>query len=146
MHSTFTTPTPHRSKTLAAWLAFLFGVFGAHGWYLGRSKSWCVTAFSMACLLLAQLYPSWWDNPAFLLLIVPMLSGFIEALVFALKPDAWFDARYNTGSGHTTQTGWGAVFVAALTTLIGGATLMFWIAMVVMHVFEASGGLDGYRY
>jgi len=143
MHST---ATFHRSKTLAAWLAFLFGVVGAQGWYLGRRKSWCVTAFTVACLVLAQFYRSWWDNPAFLLLIVPMLAGFIEALVLALKPDAWFDARYNPGSSHITQTGWGAVIVAGLTTLLGGATLMFWIAMVVMHVYEAMGWLDGYQY
>jgi len=136
----------HRSKVMAAWLAFLFGVFGAQWWYLGRRRAWCVTAFAIACLLLAQLYPSWWDNPAFLLLILPMLAGFIEALVLALKPDAWFDARYNAGTSGATQTGWNAVIVAILTTLIGGAVLMFWIAMVVMHVYEAMGWLDGYNY
>jgi len=138
--------TNHRSKVLAAWLAFLLGVFGAQGWYLGRRRAWRVTAFTLACLLLAQVYPSWWDNPAFLLLIIPMLAGFIEALVLALKPDAWFDARYNAGSSASTHTGWGAVCVAALTTLVGGATLMFWIAMVVMHVYEAMGWLDGIHY
>jgi len=139
-------PTPHRSKTLAAWLAFLFGIFGAQGWYLGRRRSWCVTAFSTVCLLLAQFYPSWWDNPAFLLLIVPILAGCIESLVLALKPDAWFDTRYNAGSDQKTQTGWDAVIVAGLTTLLGGATLMFWIAMVVMHVYESMGWLEGYHY
>jgi len=136
----------HRSKVTAAWLAFLFGVFGAHGWYLGRRRAWGVTTFTVACLLLARFYPSWWDNPAFLLLILPMLAGFIEALVLALKSDAWFDARYNAGSGITTQTGWNAVVVAILTTLVGGGILMFWIAMVVMHVYEAMGWLDGIRY
>jgi len=136
----------HRSKVAAAWLAFLFGAFGVQGWYLGRRHAWCVTAFTATCLLLARLYPSWWDNPAFLLIIIPMLAGFIEALVLALKPDDWFDARYNAGSGQHTHTGVNAVVVAVLTTLIGGATLMFWIAMVVMHVYEAMGWLDAYQY
>jgi len=136
----------HRSKVVAAWLAFLLGGLGVQGWYLGRKRAWCVTTFALVCLLLAHLYPSWWDNPAFLLLIIPMLAGFIEALVLALKPDAWFDARYNVDSGATTQTGWNAVIVAVLTTLVGGGVLMFWIAMVVMHVYEAMGWLDGYTY
>jgi len=136
----------HRSKVVAAWLAFLLGVFGAHAWYLGRRRAWCVTVFTTVCLVLARLYPSWWDNPAFLLLIIPILSGFVEALVLALKPDDWFDTRYNPDSGTTTKTGWDAVIVAMLTTLVGGAVLMFWIAMMVMHVYAAMGWLDGYTY
>lgn len=138
-------PSP-RSKLAAAWLSLLLGVFGAHWWYLGRRHAWLVTTFSLACLLLTRQYPSWWDNPAFLLLILPILDGFIEALVFALKPDAWFDARYNPEHPPSNRSGWGAVVVAMLTTLVGGATLMFWIAMIVMHVYEQMGWLDGYVY
>jgi len=132
----------HRNKVLAAWLAFLFGGVGAHWWYLGHRRAWVVTGFALLCLLFSRLYPSWWDNPPFLLLIIPITAGFIEALILALKPDAWFDARYNADSGRVTQTGWGAVLVAALTTLGGGAVLMFWLAMIVMHVFEIMGWLD----
>src|SRR3546814_5060286 len=74
----FTTPTRHRSKAVAAWLACLLGVFGAHWWYVGRPKAWMVTAFTVAMLVLTQFYPVWWDNPAFLVLIIPMTDGFIE--------------------------------------------------------------------
>jgi len=90
---------------IAAWLACLFGVFGAHWWYMGRRHAWVITVFSVSMLVLAQFYPVWWDNPAFLVLIIPVADGFIESLVFALKPDERFDALYNAGSGLRTQTG-----------------------------------------
>src|SRR3546814_13341186 len=111
----FTTPTRHRSKAVAAWLACLLGVFGAHWWYVGRPKAWMVTAFTVAMLVLTQFYPVWWDNPAFLVLIIPMTDGFIEALVFALKRDEWFDAKYNPGSSRRNRMGWGSVLAAIRT-------------------------------
>lgn len=140
----FTTPIPHRSKVTAAWLACLLGVFGAHWWYIGRRGAWMVTAFSILMLALTQLYPVWWDNPAFLVLIVPICAGFIEALVFALRPDEKFDAKYNPGSVIATRTGWNAVIAAIVTTFVGGIITMFGIALIVVHVYTAMGWLDGY--
>jgi hypothetical protein len=142
----FTTPVRHRSKAAAAWLACLLGVFGAHWWYVGRPKAWMFTAFSVSMLVLAQFYPVWWDNPAFLILIIPVTEGYIEALVFALKPDEWFDARYNPNSGLVNRTGWNAVLAAIATTFFGGTVLVFGIALIVMHVYTAMGWLDGYVF
>jgi hypothetical protein len=142
----FTTPVRHRSKAAAAWLACLLGVFGAHWWYVGRPKAWLFTAFSVSMLVLAQFYPVWWDNPAFLILIIPVTEGYIEALVFALKPDEWFDARYNPNSGRVNRTGWNAVLAAIATTFFGGTVLVFGIALIVMHVYTAMGWLDGYVF
>src|SRR5690606_28014748 len=105
----------HRSKVIVALLAAILGVFGAHWWYLGRPRAWMVTLAACVLIVWAQFYPVWWDNPPFLLLIVPVTAGFIEALVFSLKPDAWFDVRYNAGSGRTTRTGWGPVLIAIFT-------------------------------
>lgn len=142
----FTTPVRHKSKVVAAWLACLFGVFGAHWWYMGRRYAWLFTGTTVVMLLLAQLYPIWWDNAPFLILIIPMTEGFIEALFFALQSDEAFDARYNVGSGQQTRTGWNAVLAAIFTTLMGGTALVFGIAVIVMHVYEAMGWLDGYVY
>jgi len=139
-----TEPARHRSKVIVALLAAVLGVFGAHWWYLGRPRAWLVTLASCALIVLAQFYPVWWDNPPFLLLIVPVTAGFIEALVFSLKPDAWFDARYNAGSGKTTRTGWAPVLIAIFTTLLGSSVMLFGIALIVMHVYKALGWLDGY--
>jgi len=111
-----------------------------------RRYAWLFTAFSVLMLLMAQLYPVWWDNPAFLVLIIPMTEGFIEALVFALRSDEAFDARYNPNSGRQTRTGWGAVLAAIFTTFMGGTAMVFGIALIVMHVYTAMGWLDGYVY
>ncbi|TEA77573.1 hypothetical protein ERE07_14370 [Allopusillimonas ginsengisoli] len=129
---------------IAAWLASLLGLFGAHWWYLGRRGAWAVTLFGVLMLAIAHLYPVWWDNPPFLVLIIPITAGFIESLILALKPDAWFDARYNPGSGQQTQTGWNAVLAAIFATFVGAMVLMFGIALIVMHVYTALGWLDGY--
>jgi len=135
---------PHRSKIIVALLAAALGVFGAHWWYLGRPRAWLVTGTACLLVVLARLYPVWWDSPPFLLLVVPATAGFIEALVFSLKPDAWFDARYNPGSGRSTSTGWGPVLIAIFTTLVGSSVMLFGIALIVMHVYTAMGWLDGY--
>jgi TM2 domain-containing membrane protein YozV len=140
----FNTPVRHRSKVLAAWLAFLLGVVGAHWWYMGRRGAWLLTAFALVMLGLTRLYPVWWDSPPFLILIVPITAGFIEALVFALMADEKFDAKYNPGSGIATRTGWNAVIAAIVTTFVGGSVLMFGIALIVVHVYTAMGWLDGY--
>lgn len=136
--------TRHRSKLIVALLAAVLGAFGAHWWYLGRPKAWLVTLTTCALIVLAQLYPVWWDNPPFLLLIIPVTAGFIEALVFSLKSDEWFDARYNLGSGRRTETGWGPVIIAILTTLFGSSVVLFGIALIVIHAYKALGWLDGY--
>lgn len=133
----------HFSKLTVSLLAAVFGVVGAHWWYLGRRWAWAATAVPCLLIVLVQFYPVWWDNPPFLLLIIPATAGFIEALVFALKPDEKFDTRYNPKSGRQTATGWGPVLVAIGVTLFGSGILVFGIAMIVMHVYVALGWLDG---
>ncbi|HEY9279230.1 MAG TPA: NINE protein [Eoetvoesiella sp.] len=140
------TRTERKSKTIAALLAAVLGVFGAHWWYLGRRYAWLATALPCVLIVLTRLYPVWWDSPPFLLLIIPATAGYIEALILALKPDAQFDARYNPLSGVATQTGWGPVVIAIFTTLLGSSVLVFGIALIVMHVYTAMGWLDGYVF
>jgi TM2 domain-containing membrane protein YozV len=142
----FTIPAPHRSKVVAAWLACLFGVFGAHWWYMKRRGAWGVTAFALLMIVLAQFYPIWWDSPPFLLLIIPTAAGYIDALIYALTADEKFDARYNPGSGEVTKTGWNAVIPAIFTTFFGSTVLMAGLAVTVMHVYTAMGWLDGLVY
>jgi hypothetical protein len=138
------TPSRHISKVTVAWLASLLGVLGAHWWYLGRRRAWMITSFTVLMLILSRFYASGWDNPPFLLLVIPATEGFIEALVFALKPDDQFDAKYNPGSGRTTHTGWNAVLAAIFTTLAGTFVLTWGIAFMVMYVYVSMGWLDGY--
>lgn len=138
---------PHRNKVLVAWLASLLGVVGGHWWYLGRRGAWVLTAYTALMLALSfTVFDSWWDNPAFLSLNILFAAGFIESVVFALKPDEAFDARYNPDSGQTTRTGWNAVIVAIVSTLLGGIVVVAGIAMTVMYVYISMGWLDGYVF
>lgn len=136
----------HRNKVVVAWLASLFGIFSLHWWYLGRRHAWLVTALAVGMLVLAQFYPVWWDSPPFLLLLIPISAGIIEALVFALTPDEKFDVRHNPHSSVQTKTGWDAVIAAIVTTLLGGTVIVFGIAMIVVHVYTAMGWLDDYVF
>lgn len=141
---TATVSVRHRNKVTAAWLASLLGVFGAHWWYMGRRHAWMVTVFSVLMLVLAQFFPVWWSNPAFLLLLIPATDGVIESLVFALMDDKKYDARYNPGSSVVTRTGWGAVIAAIVSTLLGGTVIVFGIAVTVIYVYTTMGWLDGH--
>lgn len=132
------------SKVKVGLLAALFGGLGAHWWYLGRPRAWLVTVIGSALLASAFLFDVWWENPAFFLLFIPILAGFIEAIVLCLMSDARFDARYNPGLIRTTPSGWGPVLVAGFTLLIGTVALMFGIAMIVIYIWTAVGWLDGF--
>lgn len=139
------TPRALRSKLIAALLALLLGPLGAHAWYMRRRYAWLVTTYAAVCGIVAALQPVWWDNPAFFLLFIPAIDGFIEAAVFSLMADEKFDARYNAGT-PANRTGWPHVLTALATVLIGGAASMFMLAMVVIHVYHALGWLDGLTY
>jgi hypothetical protein len=136
-----------RGKVAVGLLACLFGWLGGHWWYLGRRHAWLVTALALASGFCAySFYPVWYDNPAFFLLFIPMIDGFIESAVFSLMPDEKFDRLYNPGLGRPSKTGWGPVLVAILACLVGAIATMFAIAMVVVYTWVAMGWLDGYVF
>ena len=134
-----------RSKLIVALLALCLGTVGAHAWYLRRRHAPIMTLYALVAGAVAVMQPSWWDNPAFFLLFIPAIDGFIEAAVFSLMADATFDRHYNAGLA-VSQTGWSHVTVALATVLIGGAASMFMVAMVVVYVYQAIGWLDGLTY
>ncbi|HBI83596.1 hypothetical protein [Sheuella amnicola] len=124
-------------------LSALFGVIGAHWWFLGRKRAWLLTLISIGLMVASSFATVWWENPAFFLLLIPMVAGFIEAIVFCLMSDERFDARYNPGLVRPAPSGWGPVLVAGFTLLIGTIILMFGIAMIVLYVWTELGWLDG---
>ena len=147
--SSSTQPTPEvasrfRSKTTVGLLACLFGCVGAHWWYLGRRHAWLVTLAALILMVLSSRADVWWENPAFFLLFIPAVDGFIEAIVLCLMSDARFDARYNPGLVRKEPSRWGPVLVAAFSLLVGTVTLMFGIAMIVLYVWTLLGWLDGF--
>lgn len=135
--------TPQKSKVVAGLLSFYGGWFGAHWFYLGRRYAWAVALFTLAMFALASQAPVWWDTPPLFAVFVPMIAGFIEAIVLCLMSDERFDARYNPGFVRTRPTGWGPVIVAASSLLIGTVLMLFAIAHVVLHIWNRLGWLEG---
>ncbi|ANN69437.1 hypothetical protein BAU08_05460 [Bordetella bronchialis] len=125
-------------------MALFFGWMGAHWWYLGRRGAIWLTLYAIACLAATRLFPVWYDNPAFFLLFIPMVEGFIESAVLCLRADEKFDRAYNPGLATPSRTGWGPVLVALGALLIGSVCGMFAIAMVVVYVWQSMGWLEGY--
>lgn len=132
------------SKVKVGLLAALFGCIGAQWWYLGRPRAWMVTSIGLILIVASACAPVWWENPAFFLLFIPTVAGFIEAIVLCLMSDARFDARYNPGLVRAHPSGWGPVLVAGFTLLIGTIALMIGIAVIVIYVWTALGWLDGF--
>lgn len=132
-----------RTKALAALLASTGGAFGLHGLYLGRSTWWLPLAVTMPALALLVGVRNWYQTPAFFVLMIPVVAGFIEALVLALMADERFDARFNPGCARRNRSGWDAVLVAIGTLLIGAIALMATIALLTQTVFEHLQGTPG---
>ncbi len=132
-----------RSKTLAAWLAFVGGTLGLHRFYLhGLRDIWGWV------LVLPTLLGTWGvermdtlgqdDHLAWML--IPLLGitisvAMFSAILIALTPDEKWDARFNP-AGQPSATGWGPVLAAIAALLIGGAALMGTIAFGGQKFFE----------
>lgn len=131
-----------RSKVVVALLGLFLGVFGAHAWYLRRSYAWCITLAAVVCLIGASQYPVWFENPLFFLLLLPIVDGFIQALVYSLMSDEQFDRRFNPEHPGSNRTSAAPICIAIVTVLWGAVVMMFGIAMVVLYIWEAMGWLD----
>jgi TM2 domain-containing membrane protein YozV len=127
---------PFRNKALAALLAAALGAFGAHRLYLGLRAWWLPLAVTVAMLPLLYGVENWYRSPAFFILMVPVVAGFIEALRLAVMLDERFDTRYNAHSGRKNQSGWNAVFVAIVTLMVGNVVLLTTLALLFQTFFE----------
>ncbi|AJK45465.1 NINE protein [Burkholderia plantarii] len=145
-------PAPHsphsprfRSKTLAAALAFLLGAFGAHRFYLYGRRDLAGWAHLVGTLLGAR---------GVLLLVsterasvlgwslampgaISLLAAFLAAIVYGLRPDDRWDARFNADTGRRSRSGWTVVFVVIFSLLIGAFLLMTGLALSFQTYFES---------
>jgi TM2 domain-containing membrane protein YozV len=126
-----------RHKAFAALLAALGGALGLNRLYLGQRLWWLPLAISALTLPLLVGVRNWYQSPAFFVLMVPVVAGFIQSLVIALMPDERFDARFNAGTPRRNHSGWDAVLVA-IATLAGGAiALMASLALLFQTYYES---------
>lgn len=136
-----------KSKTLAAWLAFLGGPFGAHRFYLHGAADWL--AWLLPVPTLAGMYGvlRMWNlgqDDAVSWVLIPVL-GFtfagccLTAIVYGLKKPQEWNARYNPQAEPEAPAGrtqWATVWAIALSLMIGAAVLMTSIAMSFQGYFE----------
>lgn len=129
---------PFRNKAVAALLACLGGAFGAPWIYLRQRGWWLAPALSAITLPWLIGVKNWWVTPAFFVFMVPVIAGFLYALVLALMPDERFDARFNPGSAQRNQSGWAPVLVAIATLLVGATVTVTTIVLAIQTAVEAS--------
>jgi hypothetical protein len=132
-----------RSKTTAARLALLAGVFGAHRFYLRGARD------ALGWAQLAPTLPGLWglwralsfgldDRGARLALPLLGLSvgaAMFQAVLIGLCADARWDARWNAHSTRRSASGWGAVLVVMVALLAGTAALMGTLAFVLQGLY-----------
>ena len=130
-----------RSRTVAAWLAVIGGVLGAHRFYLhgwhdrAGWLAWLPTIAGLVGLRRLETFGTD-DGPALLLLPLLGLSlaaAMAAALVIALTPaDRWAE-RFGRPA---RPPGWGPVLAAIAALLIGATALLSAVAMGFQRFFE----------
>lgn len=133
----------YRSKTLAAWLALVFGVLGLHRMYLYGLKdrwAWLHPLPSATGFIGVMRMRALGQDDQLAWLLIPFLGlmisvAMLTSIIYALTPDERWDQRHNPGHA-TTATGWGPVFAAVAALLLGGSTLMATIAFGGQKFFE----------
>ena len=133
----------YRSKTLATWLALLFGALGLHRFYLHGFRDvigWLHPVPTALGLLGVQRMIAFGQDDRLAWLLVPLLGlmlsqAMLMAILYGLMPDEKWDARHNVGL-PTHATAWGPIFAVVLALLLGGAVLMGTIAFSGQRFFE----------
>jgi archaellum biogenesis protein FlaJ (TadC family) len=126
-----------RHKALAALLAALTGALGLNRVYLGQGLWWLPLGITLGVLPLLIGVRNWYQTPAFFVAMVPVVAGFLQALVLALMPDEKFDARFNANTDRRNRSGWDAVLVAIASLAAGTIVLTATIALLFQTYFES---------
>lgn len=134
-----------RSKTLTAALAFLVGSLGAHRFYLFGKRDpygWAHVLGTLmgipgVMLLVASERASMLGWVLAFFGAVSVLSAFLAAIVYGLRPDEKWDAQFNAHSQRRSRSGWTVIFVVILSLFIGAFLLMTGLAVSFQTYFES---------
>jgi hypothetical protein len=136
-----------KSKTLAAWLAFLGGPLGLHRFYLhgfGDRLGWLLPIPTALGLYGIERVQEFGQDDVLSWLLVPLL-GFtfaaccLTAIFYGLMPTEKWNARFNPGLPAEAEAGsthWGTIVAIALSLAIGAGVLMASIAFSFQRYFE----------
>ena len=139
-------PKPHqgKSKLITVALAFPFGTVGLHRFYLGglRDKfAWAHLLAALAGVIGVMSMQTGAGSPALNWTFAiaggaSVTSAFLAAIVYGLRPDDKWDARFNP-HGTPTRSGWPVVILVILSLLIGTGLLMAGLAISFQTFFES---------
>jgi len=136
-----------KSKTLAAWLAFVGGPLGLHRFYLrglGDLFGWLLPIPTALGLYGIQRVQQLGQDDQLSWLLVPLL-GFtvagccLQAILYGLTPREDWNARFNAAAPADAEAGgtrWTTIFAIALALMIGAGVLMASIAFSFQRYFE----------
>lgn len=133
-----------KSKLLTVALAFLFGSVGAYRFYLGGARDpygWLHLLATLAGVIgVASLWLGAGNaalNWSFAVAGgASVISAFLAAIVYGLRPDDRWDARFNP-DGRPTRSGWPVVILVILSLMIGTGLLMAGLAISFQAFFES---------
>jgi hypothetical protein len=134
---------PYKSKTLATWLAWIAGAFGAHRFYLNGSRdpwAWLHPWPTLAGLYGIHRVQTLGQDDQLSWLLLPLVGLMIAqaclfAIVYGLTADAVWDAKRNPMHAPR-QTRWLPVLGAIAALVIGATALMATIAFSAQRFFE----------
>ncbi|MCY0388623.1 TM2 domain-containing protein [Robbsia sp. Bb-Pol-6] len=147
-------PPAFTSKTLATALAFFLGSLGAHRFYLHGARDvfgWLhLSATALGVVGVERLMASHLQSGGGWLCAaagyVSVLAACLAAIVYGLRPDAKWDARFNAGSamhGRHSASGWTVVLLVMAALFVGASVLMGGLAIGIQTYFEAQLGHGG---
>lgn len=139
------TPPRFRSKTITAALAFVAGSLGAHRFYLFGTRDiygWAhllgtLIGIPGVMLLIATERASLLGWALAFVGAISVLSAFLAAIVYGLRPDQKWDAQFNPHTQRKSRSGWTVVFVVIFSLLIGAFLLMTGLALSFQTYFES---------
>lgn len=133
-----------KSKLITVALAFLLGSLGAHRFYLKGLRDligWAhLLATAAGAIGVTSLILGVGSTPMNWVFAVAggvsLIGAFLTAIVFGLRPDDKWDARYNV-HGKPTRSGWPVVILVILSLMIGTGLLMAGLAISFQTFFES---------
>ena len=137
------TPSPYKSKTLAAWLAVIGGTLGFHRLYLhgfADRLAWLHVLPTLIGAIGVLRMRELGQDDRLSWLLIPILGlmiaqAMLHAIVYGLTPDERWDSRHNPGL-QPRSTGWGPVLAVIVALLVGATALMGTIAFGGQKFFE----------
>lgn len=137
-------PTTHKNKTLATWIALIGGGLGMHRFYLRGLRDvwgWLYPLPTLLGLYGVDRMNQFGQDDQLAWALIPLLglalsAGMLSAIVYGLTSDERWHQRHNPGEPAPEASGWPAILGVVLALLIGASVLMATLAFSGQRYFE----------